>query len=118
MKNLTNSLKRQLEQAVKNQKGCLGRVDVGRMLQLSLRASDPDLAAHIRPASAEEQVQYEALVRQLEEAENPETVEEELAKLIEDIPNLPLIKQAQTNSLPLGLKELPPNGNGTNGFHD
>lgn len=102
MKNLTNQLKRELASALKKTKGSVGRVDVGRMIQLSLRESDPQLASHIRPASVEEQQQFDALVRQLEECPHRETIDAELDRLIGAIPALADAKPQ------CGFKELTP----------
>lgn len=99
MRNITSNLKRELDSLLKKQKSTMGRVDLGRMIQLSLRESDPQIAAHILPASPEEQQQFDALARQLEEAPNRETIDAELDRLIGAIPALCGSKQAPGASM-------------------
>jgi hypothetical protein len=71
------------------------------MIQLSLRDSDPELAATIPPPTPAEAEQLEELAAQME-AMPRESIEEQLERLIAEIPSLPSAK------LPVGLKELSP----------
>jgi hypothetical protein len=109
MRDITNGLRRQLEAMLKKQKGSRGTMNVGRMIQLSFRDSDPELAATIPPPTPDEQAQLEELAAQMD-AMPRESIDEQLERLIAEIPNLPDAASADAKGgekPEYGLKELP-----------